>query len=38
VVPGRDLEVLVDAVQTIATANAQLAEYHLGKRQTLATA
>ena len=38
VVPGRDLERVADAVHTIATANALLAEYHRGKRQTLATA
>jgi uncharacterized protein (DUF169 family) len=38
VVPGRDLARLVDELQTITTANAQLAEYHRGKRATLATA
>jgi uncharacterized protein (DUF169 family) len=38
VIPGRDLARVVDELQTIATANAQLAEYHRGKRQTLATA
>jgi uncharacterized protein (DUF169 family) len=38
VVPGRDLERVVEELQTIAGANAQLAEYHRGKRETLATA
>jgi hypothetical protein len=38
VVPGRDLERVAEAAHTIATANALLAEYHRGKRQTLATA
>jgi uncharacterized protein (DUF169 family) len=38
VVPGRDLARVMDELQTIATANAQLAEYHRGKRQALATA
>jgi uncharacterized protein (DUF169 family) len=38
VVPGRDLARVVDGLQTIANANAQLAEYHRGKRQALATA
>ncbi|MGD0362862.1 MAG: DUF169 domain-containing protein [Bryobacteraceae bacterium] len=38
VVPGRDLARVVEALQTVASANAQLAEYHRGKRQTLATA
>jgi len=37
VVPGRDLARVADELQTIATANAQLAEYHRGRRQTLAT-
>ena len=36
VVPGRDLARVMDELQTIA--NAQLAEYHRGKRQALATA
>jgi uncharacterized protein (DUF169 family) len=35
VVPGRDLPRVVDALQTIATANAELAQYHRGRRQTL---
>jgi len=35
VVPGRDLLRVVDALQTIATANAELAEYHRARRQTL---
>jgi len=38
VVPGRELARVADEVQTIARANAQLAEYHRGRRQTLATA
>jgi len=38
VVPGRDLARVVDELQTIASANAQLAEYHSDKRQNLATA
>jgi uncharacterized protein (DUF169 family) len=38
VVPGRDLARVVDELRTIVSANAQLAEYHRGKRQTLATA
>jgi len=38
VVPGRDLQRLLDELQTIASANAQLAEYHRGKRAALATA
>ena len=38
VVPGRDLAKLADALETIASANAQLAEYHRTKRASLATA
>ncbi|MGA2133932.1 MAG: DUF169 domain-containing protein [Bryobacteraceae bacterium] len=38
VVAGKDLARVVDELQTIATANAQLAEYHRGKRAALATA
>jgi uncharacterized protein (DUF169 family) len=38
VVAGRDLSRVVDELETIASANAQLAEYHRGKRQSLATA
>lgn len=38
VVPGRDLARVTDTLQTIAAANAQLAEYHRGRRQALATA
>lgn len=34
-VPGRDLGRIADEAQTIATANATLAEYHRGRRQTL---
>ena len=36
-VPGKDVARVADEVQTIATANAQLAEYHRGRRQALAT-
>ena len=36
VVPGRDLARVVDELQTIVTANAQLADYHRAKLQTLA--
>lgn len=35
VVPGRDLPRVVDELRTIATANAQLAEYHRGRRVSL---
>jgi len=38
VVPGRDLARVAEELQTIASANAQLAEYHRGKRVALATA
>ncbi len=38
VVPGRDLERVVEELKIIASANAQLAEYHRGKRAALATA
>ena len=38
VVPGRDLARVMDELQTITAANVQLAEYHRGKRLTLATA
>ncbi len=34
-VPGRDLERIAAEIATIASANAQLAEYHRGRRQTL---
>ena len=37
VIPGRDLAKIVESAQTIAAANAQLAEYHRDRRQTLAT-
>jgi uncharacterized protein (DUF169 family) len=37
VIPGRELARVVDHAQTIAAANAQLADYHRGRRQTLAT-
>jgi uncharacterized protein (DUF169 family) len=36
-IPGRDLARLADEAQTIAAANASLAEYHRGRRQALAT-
>ncbi len=35
VVPGRDLERIASQVSTIAQANAQLAQYHLQRRQSL---
>lgn len=35
VVPGRDLIRVLDGLETVAAANAQLAEYHRGRRQTL---
>ncbi|HTQ53888.1 MAG TPA: DUF169 domain-containing protein [Bryobacteraceae bacterium] len=38
VLAGKDLARVADAVATIASANAQLAEYHRGKRAALATA
>jgi uncharacterized protein (DUF169 family) len=34
-VPGRDLDRIAAEIATIASANAQLAEYHRGRRQTL---
>ena len=36
-VPGRDLVRVADEARTIAAANDRLAEYHRGRRQTLAT-
>ncbi|MGB0034994.1 MAG: DUF169 domain-containing protein [Candidatus Acidiferrales bacterium] len=36
-VPGKDLERIAAGVSTVASANAQLAEYHRERRQTLAT-
>ncbi len=36
-VPGKDLARLAEAVQTVADANARLAEYHRGRREALAT-
>ena len=36
-VPGKDLARIADEVETIATANAKLSEYHRGRRQGLAT-
>ena len=38
VVPGRDLAGVLAELQTILTANAQLDQYHRGKRAALATA
>ena len=37
VIPGRDVAQVVDALDTIVAANDALAEYHRGRRQTLAT-
>ena len=37
VIPGRDLARVVDALETIVTANDTLAGYHRGRRQTLST-
>jgi uncharacterized protein (DUF169 family) len=37
VIAGPDLAKIVESAQTIAAANAQLAEYHRGRRQSLAT-
>jgi uncharacterized protein (DUF169 family) len=34
-VPGRDIERIAAEIDTIASANSQLAEYHRGRRQTL---
>ncbi len=38
VVAGRDLARVADELETVASANAQLAEYHRAKRHSLATA
>jgi uncharacterized protein (DUF169 family) len=38
VVAGTDVQAIVRELDTIVSANAQLAEYHLGRRATLATA
>ncbi len=38
VVPGRELQRVADALRTIIAANAQLADYHRGRRESLATA
>src|SRR4029434_1604567 len=38
VVSGTDLQAIVNELDTIVSANAQLAEYHQGRRATLATA
>jgi len=35
---GRDLERMVEALETIVTANETLDAYHRGRRQTLSTA
>ena len=37
VVPGKDLASVAEAARTIVEANTQLAEYHRGRRQALAT-
>ena len=37
VIPGKDLGLVVEHVQTIGTANAQLFEYHSDRRQSLAS-
>ncbi len=37
-IPGKDLAQVVKEIETIAAANAQLAEYHGGRRKALATA
>jgi len=37
VIPGRDVAQVVDALDTIVAANDTLADYHRGRRQTLAT-
>ena len=37
VIPGRDLARVAEAVETIVAANDTLAEYHRGRRQSLAT-
>ncbi|MGH7318557.1 MAG: DUF169 domain-containing protein [Candidatus Rokuibacteriota bacterium] len=36
-VPGKDLSRIAEEAQTIAAANATLAEYHCGRRRALAT-
>lgn len=36
-VPGKDLAKIMDEIETVASANAQLAEYHRGRREALAT-
>ena len=36
-VPGRDVARVADEAQTIATANAALADYHPGRRASLAS-
>ncbi len=36
-VPGKDLAKILDEIETVASANAQLAEYHRGRREALAT-
>lgn len=36
-VPGKNLPRIAEEIETIAAANAQLAEYHRGRRQALAT-
>jgi uncharacterized protein (DUF169 family) len=36
-VPGKDLTKILNEIETVASANAQLAEYHRGRREALAT-
>jgi len=36
-IPGKDLNRVTQEIETIASANAQLAEYHTARRQSLAT-
>lgn len=36
-IPGRDLKRVTEEIETIVAANAQLAEYHAARRQSLAT-
>jgi hypothetical protein len=37
VIAGSDLRAIVEELETIASASAQLAEYHQGRRDSLAT-
>jgi hypothetical protein len=36
-VPGKDLERVADELETIASANAKLNEYHRSRRQEIST-